>query len=126
MILADTSIWVDHFRSGNSDLVGLLEDGQVITHPVVAGELACGNLRARAQTLGWFRRLPQTAVASNHEIMALIERHKLWGLGIGWIDAHLIASALLSGVAIWTLDRRLAGCAAAARANLFSPSGLTN
>ncbi len=123
MILADTSVWVDHFRSETTVLAGLLGEGQVMTHSVVVGELACGNLRARSQTLGWFRRLPQAAVASDDEILILIERHKLWGLGIGWIDAHLIASALLSDVAIWTLDRRLALAASAAHAKLFSPAG---
>jgi hypothetical protein len=81
-------------------------------HPFVAGELACGNLRDRASILGDLDALPGSKLASNAEVLYLIEEHRLWGRGLGWIDAHLLASALLSGSRLWTLDARLAKAAA--------------
>jgi predicted nucleic acid-binding protein len=121
MILADTSVWVDHFRAGNRAFAAHAEQGQLLMHPAILGELACGNMRERWQTIGWMRKLPQSRIASDDEVMILLERHKLWGRGIGWTDAHLIASALLSDVPLWTRDRRLAEAAAAGGTRIFPP-----
>lgn len=85
----------------------LLAEGLNLTHPLVIGELACGNLRYRAEILDSLRELPSATVAADDEVLALIEQQRLWGKGIGWIDAHLLASALLTGCRLWTLDRRL-------------------
>jgi predicted nucleic acid-binding protein len=119
MILADTSVWIEHFRRGEPCLKQLLERGQVLMHPAVRGELACGCLTARAQMLQYFGALPRAKTATDAEVMQLIENRKLWGNGIGWIDAHLIASSLLSGCAFWTLDRRLNAAAGAAKVKRY-------
>jgi len=107
MLLADTSIWIGHFRGQEPGLAPLLRDGVVLMHPFVAGELACGNLRRRVRLLTELNSLPAALLARNDEVLSLIEVRKLWGQGIGWTDAHLIASALLSGCVLWTLDERL-------------------
>lgn len=108
MILVDTSVWVDHLRAGDATLAALLEQGQVLMHPFVVGELACGNLRQRADLLGHLRRLPRGAVADDEEVLHVIERHALMGRGIGYVDAHLLAATLLTAPAkLWTRDRRL-------------------
>lgn len=108
MILVDTSVWIDHLRAGVSRLRTLLEDDQVLTHPFVIGEVACGDIRNRDEILGLFARLPQARVAEHHEVMAFVTGQRLHGRGIGWLDAHLLAAALLSRAALWTLDRPLA------------------
>ena len=108
MILADTSVWIDHFRKGNPGLMRLLERGDVLTHPFVVGELACGNLANRTEILSTLSQLPRAAVASDAEALGFIERRSLHGRGVGYIDIHLLAStALDSDARIWTLDRRL-------------------
>ena len=108
MILVDSSVWVDHLRSTDSGLVKLLESHRVLMHAFVIGELACGNLRNRAELLKLLGDLPQAKVASDSEVLFLIERHRLMGRGIGYVDAHLLASVLLHGAAhLWTRDRRL-------------------
>jgi predicted nucleic acid-binding protein len=113
-ILADTSVWVDHLRSGNAALEAALENGDVITHPFVIGELACGNLRDRRELLGLLEALPSAPVATSAEALGFIERHRLMGRGIGYVDVHLLASTLLAADArLWTLDRRLAAIASA-------------
>jgi predicted nucleic acid-binding protein len=119
MILADTSIWIDHFRIGIPAFARILSENQILMHGSVLGELACGNLKKRTPTLWLLGRLPQAPVATGPEVMALIEGNRLWGLGIGWIDAHLIASALLSNSQIWTRDRRLADACRAGGARVF-------
>ena len=112
MILVDTSVWVDYLRAGNDNLAGLLNANQVLTHPFIIGELACGNLRNRTEILSLLAALPQTAAATDAEVLFLIERHRLMGRGIGYIDAHLLASAALSSPAgIWTRDKRMAAVA---------------
>ena len=112
MILVDTSVWIDHLRSGDEQLADLLNRSQVVIHPFVIGELACGNLRQRDEVLRLLNDLPQAAVASQEEVLHLIEHKKLMGLGIGFIDAHLLASAALTDMAeIWTRDKRLQGVA---------------
>jgi len=112
MILVDTSVWIDHLRSGDDDLVTLLNTSQVLIHPFVLGELACGNLQNRSEVLGLLMVLPQISVASDEEVMFFIEHHGLMGKGIGYVDAHLLASLTLEGTTrLWTRDRRLQGVA---------------
>jgi predicted nucleic acid-binding protein len=112
MMLVDTSVWVRHLRDGDAHLATALERAEVWTHPWVIGELACGRLSDRATVLGLLRALPSTPVAGVDEALALVERRALMGRGIGWVDVHLLASALLAGIRIWTLDRRLVAVAA--------------
>jgi predicted nucleic acid-binding protein len=111
MVLADTSVWIEHFRRREPALAGLLSEGIVLMHPFVAGELACGNLKHRAAILPYLQVLPLVRLASNAEVMHLIEDRRLWGGGLGWVDAHLLASALLSACQFWTRDARLAKAA---------------
>lgn len=112
MILVDTSIWIDHFRKGSAELERLLGIAQVLTHPFVIGELACGNLGARARILELLGQLPQAPLASHDEVLHYIEQHSLMGRGIGIVDAHLLASvALGNGLSLWTLDKRLQSAA---------------
>jgi predicted nucleic acid-binding protein len=108
VILVDTSVWVDHLRQGDNILVRLLASGQVLAHPFVVGELALGNLQQRKTILASLQDLPQANVATDQEVVHFIERHGLAGLGIGYIDAHLLASTqLTSGSLLWTRDKRL-------------------
>ncbi len=111
IVLADTSVWIDHFRAGNQQLQRLLGDGAVLGHPLICGELACGNLKGRAAVLSNLAQLPQATVATNDEVLHLIEKRRLWGRGLGIIDTHLVASALLGNCRLWTLDKRLAAAA---------------
>ena len=111
MILVDTSVWVQHLRVGKSRLASLLEDNRVLTHPFVIGELALGNLDDRASILELLGNLPGAAAATQEEVLRLIGKRQLAGSGIGWVDAHLLASALLEEVPLWTLDRRLSAVA---------------
>ena len=108
MILVDTSVWIDHLRAGNEVLEGLLNNARVLGHPFVTGELALGNLRQRALVLGALRELPQAMVASDEEVFHFIQREALFGRGIGYVDAHLLAAVRLTADAsLWTRDRRL-------------------
>lgn len=110
MILADTSIWIGHLRGIEPGLASLLEGGRVLIHPAVLGEVALGNLRQRAVILTTLADLPQATAASDAEVMAMIEHRALHGRGIGWVDAHLLASVMLTtGSALWSRDRRLVG-----------------
>ncbi|MEO8927455.1 MAG: PIN domain-containing protein [Caulobacteraceae bacterium] len=112
MILVDASVWIDHLRSTDKDLVGLLDAGQVLTHPCVIGELALGNLKNRHSVLEALRRLPLSAIATDGEVLDFIEGHGLFGLGIGYVDAQLLTAAKLSAPAsLWTRDRRLRAAA---------------
>ena len=112
MILVDTSVWIDFLRRGGRELGNFLEKNRVITHPSVIGELACGNLINREELLALLHRLPKATSATDAEVLLLIEQHKLMGRGIGYIDAHLLASARLShDVQLWTRDKRLAAVA---------------
>ncbi|WP_256080759.1 type II toxin-antitoxin system VapC family toxin [Massilia sp. YIM B04103] len=107
-ILVDTSIWVDHFRRRNDILINLLESDLVLTHPMIVGEIACGTLPTRTQTLRDLDLLQQAQRASFHEVQVFIEREKLYGLGCGLVDLFLLMSTLLTpGVQLWTLDKRL-------------------
>lgn len=107
MILVDTSVWAAHFRSRRRDLSMLLEQQQVLGHPFVIGELSCGRLPYRKRTLADLAQLPAAPVAVQDEVLDLIERHRLMGTGLGWVDAHLLASSFLAGAPLWTLDRAL-------------------
>lgn len=107
MVLVDTSVWVDHFRQGVSLLDDLLTSGQVLTHPFVIGELACGNLKNRKEILALLSNLPSAKMATHAEALHLTESRALHGSGVGWIDVHLLASASLSHVPIWTRDVKL-------------------
>jgi len=116
MILVDTSVWVDHLRAGDDELVTLLEEGRVLVHPFVIGEIACGILADRAETLDLLANMPAAPCAEHHEVLAFVEQHRLYGKGIGYVDAHLLASvALTPGTRLWTRDRRLGSTAAALR-----------
>ena len=108
MILLDTSVWIDHLRQGDAQVVSVLQSGLVLTHPFVIGELACGQLKSRAEILGLLAALPQAKMAQEQEVLLFIERHGLMGRGIGYIDAHLLtATALNEGARLWTRDKRL-------------------
>jgi hypothetical protein len=115
VILADTSVWVDHFRRGNATLAALLETGEVMVHPFVIGELACGNLRARRTVLPMLEGLPAVPVLSHEEALQFLHANKLNGQGLGWIDLHLLGASALAGIPLWTLDRRLAAAGARLR-----------
>jgi predicted nucleic acid-binding protein len=108
VILVDTSIWVDHLRTNNRQLVSLLEAGQVLAHPFVTGELALGRLRQRDLVLTALSDLPQAKVATDEEVRHFIDQHVLFGVGIGYVDAHLLAAIrLTTAAALWTRDKRL-------------------
>jgi predicted nucleic acid-binding protein len=107
MILVDTSIWIDHLRSGDKQLKALLDDGQVLLHAFVIGELALGNLRQRQPILQSLLELTSVKSAQDDEVLAFIDANALAGLGIGFVDAHLLAAARLSNTMLWTRDRRL-------------------
>lgn len=114
MILADTSVWIDHFRSGNDDLCWQLAKRQILMHPFIAAELALGSLRDRARTLAWLDLLPHARIAQLSEVRAMIEARSLHSQGIGLIDAHLIAAIFLNPpTLLWTKNRRLRGIAEA-------------
>jgi predicted nucleic acid-binding protein len=106
--LVDTSVWVDHFRRGNDRLRQMLQDAEVCTHPMVLGELACGSLPQRVRTLSLLNRLPNLRQVADSLVLHAIESRRLWGQGIGWIDAHLLTAAAISQARLWTLDLRLA------------------
>ena len=110
-MLVDTSIWIDHFRRSNPGLAHLLEDGLVLTHPFVIGELACGSLAKRTDVLELMTALPSVLIATDEEAHALVDRHRLFGSGLGWIDVHLLTSAKLSKQPLWTADRKLRAAA---------------
>lgn len=107
MILVDTSVWIDHFRRGNKALASRLQVAEILGHPFIVGELACGNLTQRSQILSLLDALPEIVVADHSEVLTFVEANRLMESGIGWIDAHLLCSAKLAGVGLWTLDKRL-------------------
>jgi predicted nucleic acid-binding protein len=107
MTLVDTSVWIDHLRKGDAELAALLDEGVVLVHPFVIGEIACGTSRQREVVLGHLRHLPAAPLATEVEVHHLLERHRLGGRGLGWVDLHLLASARLAAVPLITRDRAL-------------------
>lgn len=107
MILVDTSLWIDHLRAGNESLSRLLCENRVCIHPWIIGELACGNLNNRQEILGLLQALPQLSPAAENEVLSFIEAQRLMGLGIGYIDAHLLAASAIHAAQLWTRDKRL-------------------
>lgn len=112
MILVDTSVWIDHLRRADEILTSLLEQGTVLTHPFVIGELALGSISGRDLILNWLRRLPAVSVAGVTEVLQFIKQESLFGIGIGYVDVHLLAATRLTeGATLWTRDRRLLAAA---------------
>ncbi len=107
MILVDTAVWIDHFRKSNPHLKTLLTQGLVTTHPLIIGELACGNFKQRRTIFLLLKALPLADLVDHNEILYFIEEQYLMGLGIGIVDVHLLASAIISKIPLWTLDKRL-------------------
>jgi predicted nucleic acid-binding protein len=108
MILVDTSVWIDHWCSRELHLIELLRDEEVLAHPMVIGELACGHIRRRQETMRVLNRLPRAPMAGHLEALRFIEQRQLMGRGIGYVDIHLLASAMLGAATpLWTVDRRL-------------------
>jgi predicted nucleic acid-binding protein len=122
LILVDTSVWVDHLRRGDVQLVSLLESAKAATHPFVIGEIACGSLTDRQTVLSLLQDLPMATVADNDEVLAYVEHHKLYGKGIGYVDVHLLAAvALTEGASLWTRDKRLRAAAESLRCAYAEP-----
>lgn len=111
MILVDSSVWIDHLRKLDSGLFALLDAGRVMCHPFVIGEIACGHLRDRTGLIAELSLLPQPPIASHREAMVFLERHDLFGCGVGWADVHLLASAALAQSGLWSRDKRLVAAA---------------
>jgi predicted nucleic acid-binding protein len=107
MVLADTSVWIAHLRTGAIGLEAVLNEGHVVCHPFIVGELACGRIRNRSEILSLLRALPMAVDAEHEEVMEFIDNHDLMGKGLGYIDMHLLASAILTKVPLWTLDKKL-------------------
>jgi predicted nucleic acid-binding protein len=110
-MLVDTSIWVEHLRHRQLGLISLLDRAEVHCHAFIIGELACGSISHRSEILQLLGRLPSVPIVENEEVMTFVERHRLMGRGVGWVDVHLLASAALENVLLWSTDRRLAAIA---------------
>ena len=121
MVLVDTSVWIQHFRQRQVALAEMLNRASVLSHPFVVGELACGNLNNRAKILGHLAALPSATTASHVEVLDLIANRKLFGRGLGWIDNHLLASALISHCDLWTFDAALQEAAQGIGVRCFEP-----
>ncbi|MEK6769969.1 MAG: PIN domain-containing protein [Gemmatimonadota bacterium] len=115
-VLADSSIWIQHLHRGLAPMRALLAEGRIAIHVFVRGEVALGRLHNRAEILASLHTLPPATIAAHEEVLSLIEHQDLAGSGIGWVDAHLLASALIDHTRLWTLDRRLARIATEAGA----------
>jgi predicted nucleic acid-binding protein len=106
MVIVDTSVWVSHLREGNAELANLLNNAEVMCHPFIVGEIACSNLKNRAEILSLLQSLPIAIQVKHEEVLEFIENNRLMGQGLGYIDMYLSASARLTGVPIWTLDAK--------------------
>ncbi|MES5099324.1 type II toxin-antitoxin system VapC family toxin [Agrobacterium sp. BA1120] len=127
MILVDTSIWIDHFRHGDTELQKIIEDDRLLCHPAIIGELGLGSLRDRNDVINFLTAQREIVVATHDEVMVTIDRHSIFSMGIGYTDAHLLASTLLDRRAVlWTRDKRLASAARKAGAALYSPVNPSN
>ncbi|KKX23493.1 type II toxin-antitoxin system VapC family toxin [Rhizobium sp. LC145] len=123
MILVDTSIWIDHFRHGDSELRRIIEDNLLLCHPAIIGELALGSLRDHDAVMAYLAAQREAFVATHAEVMTMIDRHSIFSMGIGYTDAHLLASTLLDGrSSLWTRDKRLTAAAEKAGALLHTPA----
>lgn len=111
MVLVDTSVWVSYLKDGNAELAKLLNGGGVLCHPFIIGELSLGNLKEREIILSYLKLLPMSVEAEYEEVLLFIENSRLMGKGIGYVDAHLLASAVLTDVPVWTFDKKLAQAA---------------
>ena len=107
MVLVDTSVWVAHLRKGDIRLKSLLNDGLAVCHPFIVGELACGNLKNMAEVLSLLQTLPSAVRAEHEDVLSFIEKYHLMGKGLGYVDMHLLASAFLSNIPLWTLNKKL-------------------
>jgi len=107
MVLVDTSVWVAHFRKKDPILKALLDEGGVVMHPFVVGEIACGNPVPRGEILGLLASLPSAVLATDREVLSFIEGNRLAGSGVGYLDVHLLASAKLTKAPLWTVDSAL-------------------
>ena len=107
MVLVDTSVWVYHLRESHPGMVSLLNDGDVVCHPFIIGELSCGNLTNRSEILSLLHSLPMVDQVEHEEVLQFVEINDLMGRDLGYVDVHLLASAVLFGASIWTLDRKL-------------------
>ena len=107
MVLVDTNVWIKHFRRSDEELIANLNTGSVVCHPYIIGELACGNLKNRREILSLFQSLPSAPLVEPDELLAFIESRKLMGKGLGYVDIHLLASAVLAGIVLWTEDKPL-------------------
>lgn len=107
MILVDSSVWVAHLRDGNVGLENLLIEGNVTCHPFIIGELACGSIENRKEIISLLQSLPMALQAEHDEVLQFIDNHRLMGSGLGYIDMHLLASANLTKIPLWTLDKKL-------------------
>ena len=112
VMLADTSVWMDHLRRANNRLVALLNHGEVRCHPFVIGEVACGHLQNRDEILNLLKALPEVLIAEHSEVLHFVNMDKLYGRGLGWVDLNLLASASITRCSLWTLDKRLQSVAA--------------
>lgn len=107
MILADTNVWIKHFRESDAELISQLNVGFVACHPFIIGELACGSLGNRAEILMLLQALPSSPVLEVTEVLEFIENNSFMGRGLGYVDIHLLASVIIGNVVLWTFDRRL-------------------
>ena len=120
-ILVDTSVWINHFRHNSPALRRLLDNDLVVCHPLVIGEIACGNMKHRSEVIESLAVLPTTPIIEYQEVLTFIETHKLFGQGLGWIDVHLLASTMLQHVTLWTLGQPLRNAARRLRCHFESP-----
>jgi predicted nucleic acid-binding protein len=111
MVLVDTSVWIDHLRHSDSGLAALLEAGDAVCHPLVIGEIACGHLSSRKEILRRLGLLPAASIARHAEVLAFIDAHRLSGLGLGFVDMHLLAAAHLDGLRVWSRDKAMRAAA---------------
>jgi len=107
VVLVDTSVWIDHFRNGNARLIEILNNDNVYCHPLIIGELACGNLKNRNDILLLLKSLPQAKPVDHDELLLFIDSQKLMGQGVGYVDISLLGSALIAGLSLWTFDKKL-------------------
>jgi predicted nucleic acid-binding protein len=119
-ILVDTSVWIGHFRKNSPTLQRLLDNDLVLCHPLVIGEIACGNMKHRAEVLESLAVLPTAPTIDYEELLTFLETHKLFGQGLGWIDVHLLASTMLQQETLWTLDQPLRNAAKTLRCHFES------